>query len=151
MRILLTVEVIYMFYSYVFGLYFVSLTSMTARHNYRCHQKARFCIKRFIVFQTVILQRTLNVTGSGAIRRRIYCRLDAWEVRQFGIMAEDTAHTYAQYLFAIRWEDYVEHWANIFHILVLRVRSAPLYREKGRVFQSGNICPKTCKPVLDLL
>ena len=64
----------------------VELTGVRPRH---------WNTERFIVFKTVILQRSRQVTRSGAIRRRIDCRLDAWESGEFGILAEDTAHTCA--------------------------------------------------------
>ena len=41
-------EVIYVFYSYVSGLYVVSLKSMTAEHNYGCHQKDSLCLFYYV-------------------------------------------------------------------------------------------------------
>ena len=37
-------EVVYIIYSYVFGLYIFSLTAMTADHDHRCHKKDSFCL-----------------------------------------------------------------------------------------------------------
>ena len=47
-------EVIYIVYSYSFGLYSVLLTSITAKHNHRCHQKDSFCL--FITFKSICLK-----------------------------------------------------------------------------------------------
>ena len=41
-------EVIYIFYSYVFGLYVVLLTSIKAEKNHRCHQKDSFCLFYYV-------------------------------------------------------------------------------------------------------
>ena len=41
-------EVIYIFYSYSFGLYFVSLTAMTIDHNHGCHQKDTFWVFYYV-------------------------------------------------------------------------------------------------------
>ena len=41
-------EVIYIFYSYVFGLYLFSLTTMTAEHNHGCNQKDRFILFYYV-------------------------------------------------------------------------------------------------------
>ena len=38
----MTGEFVYIFYSYVFGLYNVLLTSMTAKHNHKCHKMTAF-------------------------------------------------------------------------------------------------------------
>ena len=46
--------------------------------------------ERFIVFQTVILQRARHVTASQAIRRRIGKRLDAWAEGKHSMLVEDT-------------------------------------------------------------
>ena len=51
-------EVIYVFYSYVFGLYVVSLTSITVEHNYGCHQKDSLCSEK------LYLQSYLEILGS---------------------------------------------------------------------------------------
>ena len=41
-------EVIYIFYSYVFGIYVVLLAYMTAEHNNWCHQRDRFCLFYYV-------------------------------------------------------------------------------------------------------
>ena len=51
-------------------------------------------LERFIVFQTVILQRAQHVTASHAIRRRIGKRVDACEVGRHGMLVEDTLRTF---------------------------------------------------------
>ena len=76
--------------------------------------------KRFIVFQTVTLQRTRHVTSSRDIRRRIEKRLDAWEEGQQAMLVEHTLRSCAQYLTAVRRNESAEHWAKTYHILVLR-------------------------------
>ena len=104
----------------------------------------------------MIFQLSQHVTSSGAFRWNIDFRLDAWEAGEFRIPAEDTARTCTQYFCTSRGEDTAEHREKIFHSLVLRdklrsyFRWIP-YREKGRVFQLGDIFPKTGKPVLEVL
>ena len=55
-------------------------------------------LERFIVFQTVILQRARHVTASQATRWRIKKRLDAWGEGKYAMLVEDTLHTCAEYL-----------------------------------------------------
>ena len=50
----------------------------------------RWNLERFIVFQTVILQRARHVTASHAIRRRIKKRLDAWGGGKHAMLVGDT-------------------------------------------------------------
>ena len=50
----------------------------------------RWNLERFIVFQTVTLQRARHVTASRDIRLWIEKRLDAWEAGRFEILVEDT-------------------------------------------------------------
>ena len=81
----------------------------------------RWNAERFIIFQTVILQRALNVIKSCEIRRRIDRRLDAWEAGEHEMLAEDTVRTCTQYLSTSKeGGDSLEHWAKIYHSLVLR-------------------------------
>ena len=54
----------------------------------------RWNLERFIVFQTVILQRARHVTASQAIRRRIEKRLDAWVEGKYAMLVEDTLRSY---------------------------------------------------------
>ena len=70
--------------------------------------------------------------------------------------AEDTARTCTQYLCTSRGDNTAEHREKIFHSLVLRDKLRSDFRwipdrEKGRVFKLGDICPKTGKPVLEVL
>ena len=67
----------------------------------------RWNLERFIVFQTVTLQRARNVTASRDIRRRIEQRLDAWEAGQYKMLVEDTLRSSTQYLTAVRREETV--------------------------------------------
>ena len=80
----------------------------------------RWNAERFIIFQTVILQRAQNVIKSCEIRRRIDQRLNAWEAGEHEILAEDTARTCTQYLSNRRGEDTTDHQTNVFHSPVLR-------------------------------
>ena len=50
----------------------------------------RWNLGRFIVFQTVILQRSCHVTASQAILRRIENRLDVWGEGKHTVLVEDT-------------------------------------------------------------
>ena len=50
--------------------------------------------ERFIVFQTVILQRARCVTASQAIRRRIENIIDAWAEGKHLMLVEDTLRAY---------------------------------------------------------
>ena len=60
--------------------------------------------ERFIVFQTVTLQRARHVTASRDIRRRIEKRLNAWEAGRYTMLVEDTLRSSTQYLTAVRRE-----------------------------------------------
>ena len=64
---------------------------------------------RFIVFQTVTLQRAHHVTASRDIRRRIEKRLDAWEAGCYKMLVEDTLRSSTQYLTAVHREESAEH------------------------------------------
>ena len=64
-------EVIYILYSYVFGLYTVLLTSMAAEKNHRCHQKDRFCL--FIMFKSICLKSVYYGPKSKAIIAHNWC------------------------------------------------------------------------------
>ena len=66
-------------------------------------------MERFIVFQTVTLQRARHVTAYRDIGRRIEKRLDAWEVGRYGTLVEDTLRSSTQYLTAVRREETAEH------------------------------------------
>ena len=58
-------KVIYIFYSYVFGLYFVSLAAITANHNHGCNQKYIFCL--FITFIAIYIKYVHYGSKSKAI------------------------------------------------------------------------------------
>ena len=62
----------------------------------------RWNSERFIVFQTVPLERARYVTASRDIRRWIEWRLDAWEAGRYAILLEDTLRSSTQYLTAVR-------------------------------------------------
>ena len=64
--------------------------------------------------------------------------------------------TCAQYLSTRRGKDTLEHQEKISHSLVFqgKLQSSVRWitdREKGGVFQTGDICPKSGKPVLEVL
>ena len=86
----------------------------------------RWNSERFIVFQTVILQRARHVTTSHAIRRRIEKRLDAWGAGKHAMLVRDTLRSCEEYLTAAWREETEEHWAQTYHSLVFRgkLRSA---------------------------
>ena len=77
-------------------------------------------LEQFIVFQTVILQRSQHVTTSHAIRKQIEKRLGTWEDSRHGMLVEDTLCKCEQYLTAVRREESEDHRAQTFHSLVLR-------------------------------
>ena len=62
----------------------------------------RWNSERFIVFQTVILQRARHVTASHAIRHRIKKRLDAWGAGKHVMLVGDTLRSCEEYLTAAR-------------------------------------------------
>ena len=79
----------------------------------------RWNLERFIVFQTVILQRSRHVTASQAIRCRIEKRLDAWREGKHAMLVEDTMRSCEEYLTVARREETAEHRAQTYHSLVL--------------------------------
>ena len=116
----------------------------------------RWNSERFIVFQSVTLQRARHVTASRDIRRRIKKLLDAWEAGRFTMLVEDTLRSSTQYLTAVRREETAEHRAKTFHGLVLRgkLRTAVRWiteREKGGMLQPEGHCTKTGDRVLEVL
>ena len=86
-------------------------------------QDRRCDLERFIVFQTVILQRARRVTASHAIRRRIEKMLDAWGAGKHAMLVGDTLRSCKDYMTAARREETVEHRAQTYHSLVLRGNS----------------------------
>ena len=72
----------------------------------------RWNLERFIVFQTVILQRARHVNKSQAICRRIGKRLDAWAEKKHSMLVEDTLRACGEYFtFALR-EEMADHRAK---------------------------------------
>ena len=118
--------------------------------------KRRWNEEMFIVFHMVNPQHVQHVTKFYEIRRRIDCRLDAWEAGEHEILVEDTAHTCAHYLSNTRGEDSSDHMANIYHSLVLRGKMCLAVfwmteREKGGVLHPEETCTKTGKFILEVL
>ena len=117
----------------------------------------RLCnLERFIVFQTVILQRDRHDTASQSIRRRIRKRLDAWAEGKHLMLAEDTLRACGEYLTVSRREETAEHRSQTYHSLVLRgkLRTAVQWiteRETGGVLQPGDRCTKTGDQVMEVL
>ena len=102
------------------------------------------------------LQRARHVTASRDIRQRIEKRLDAWEVRRFAMLVEDTLRSSTQYLTAVRREETAEHQAKTFHGLLLRSKLQTAVRriterEKGGVLLPEEQCTKTGDRVLEVL
>ena len=64
-------EVIYIFCRYAFGLHTVLLTSMTAEHNHRCHQKYSFYL--WITLKSICLKSVHSGTKSKAIVLHNWC------------------------------------------------------------------------------
>ena len=80
----------------------------------------RWNLERFIVFQTVIMQRARHVTASHAIRRRIAKQLEAWGEGKHAMLIGDTLRSCEEYLTAAQREEMEEHRAQTYHSLVLR-------------------------------
>ena len=109
--------------------------------------------ERFIVFQTVILQRAHYVTASHAVRRQIKKRLDAWGAGKHTMLVGDTLRSCKEYLTSARREETAEHQAQTYHSLVLRGKLRLVVRwiterETGGVLQPGDRCEKTGDRVL---
>ena len=62
----------------------------------------RWNSERFILFQTVILQRARHVTASHAIRRQIDKRLEAWGAGKHVMLVGDTLRSCEDYLIISR-------------------------------------------------
>ena len=91
-----------------------------------------------------------------AIPRRIGKRLDAWEEGKHTMLVEDTLRACGEYLTVARREETAEHWAQTYHILVLREKLRTVVRwitkrETGRVLKPGDQCTKTGDQVMDVL
>ena len=113
-------------------------------------------MERFIVFQTVALQRARHVTASRDIQMRIEKRLDAWEAGQFAMLVEDTLRSSTQYLASVLREETSEHRAKTFHGLVLRGELRKAVRwiteiKKGGVLQPDDHCTKAGERVMEVL
>ena len=63
--------------------------------------------ERFIIFQTVALQRARHVIKSCEIRQRINQSLDIWEAGEYKMLVEDKTRICAQYLSTSRGDDYL--------------------------------------------
>ena len=113
-------------------------------------------LERFIVFQTMILQRSRHVTVSQSIRQRIEKRLDPWAEGNHRMLVEETLWTYVEYLTIAQREDMAEHRSQTYYILVLcgKLRKAVRWiteRETDRVLQPGDRCTKTGDRVMKVL
>ena len=113
-------------------------------------------LERFIVFQTVILQRARHATAFHAIRHRIAKRLNTWGEGKHAILVGDTLRSCEDYLIAARREEKAEHRAQTYHSLVLcgKLRSAVRWiteRETVRMLHPGERCKKTGDQVLEVL
>ena len=116
----------------------------------------RWNSERFIVFQTVILQRARHVTASHAIRRQIEKRLDAWGAGNHAMLVRDTLRSCEDYQTASWKAETAEHRAQTYHSLVLcgKLRLAVQWiteQDTGVVLQPGDRCEKTGDRVLEVL
>ena len=98
----------------------------------------------------------IHVTASQAIRWRIEKRLDAWAEGKHTMLVVETLRTCADYLHVARREETAEHWAQTYHILVLRgkLQTAVRWiteRETGGILQPGDRCTKTGDQVMEVL
>ena len=112
--------------------------------------------ERFIVFQTVILQRSQHVTASQVIRRCIGKRLDAWAEGKHSMLVEDTLQACGEYITVAGREETAEHRAQTYHSLVLRGKLRMAVRwitkqETGGFLQPGDRCTKTGDQVMEVL
>ena len=64
--------------------------------------------ERFIVFQTMILQRACHVTASQAIRRLIEKWMGAWGEGKYAMLVEDTMRSCKEYLTVAQRKDTAE-------------------------------------------
>ena len=106
--------------------------------------------------QTVILQRARHITASDAFRRWIENRLYAWVAGKHAMFVGYTLRSCEEYLTADRREETAEHWAQTYHILLLRgkLRSAVRWiteQETGGDFQPVDRYEKTGDRVLEVL
>jgi hypothetical protein len=92
--------------------------------------------ERFLVFQSVILQKAKGVRGSGAIRARITNRLNSWEEGKFDMLVQDSERSALSQLSRLQGNVTREQREKTYARLVLqgKVRAAVRYvteREKG--------------------
>ena len=116
----------------------------------------RWNSERFIVFQTVTLQRALHVMASQYIRRRIDKSLDTWEAEHYEMLVEDTLRSCTQYLTTVLREETAEHRDKTYHSLVLRGKLWTAVRwiterENGGVVLPEDNCMKTGERVMEVL
>ena len=116
----------------------------------------RWNSERFIVFQTVILQRARHVTASHAIWRQIEKRLEAWGGGRHAMLVGDTLRSCEDYMTTARREETAEHRAQTYNSLVLRGKLRSVVRwiteqETGGVLQPGGWREKTGDRVLEVL
>jgi hypothetical protein len=116
----------------------------------------RINAEQFIVFQMVMLQRSREVTGASAIRRRITRWLDAWKERKFDMLVQSTVRDMESYLSSKQRGVTKEQRAKIFHGKMLQgnVRGAVRYltdREQGGILLPDDIDEKTGDSVKEVL
>ena len=118
--------------------------------------KRRWNSEKFVVFQAVILQRSIDVTRARDIRRRIETRLQQWSEGKIDMLVQDTVRTSRAMVATIRRGMSEETIAKTFTSMVLKgkirqaVRFATL-RGEGGVLKATDIDPKSGKPVLEVL
>ena len=110
--------------------------------------------ERFVVFQTVILQRALHVSGSQATLQRLLHWLEACEESHHCMLFEDTLHLCEQFLSTSRQEDTEEKRARKYTSLVQQGNLCPVVwwiTDRGGGYQPRYICFNTGCTVLKVL
>ena len=110
-------------------------------------RECRWNAKRFLIFQTVILQRAHYVLGAQEIWRYLFCRMDTREDGHHCILVKDTLCLCEQLLFAACRDNTDYQRARTHTSLVLRenIRAAVrciMEREWGGVYHTRYTCTK---------
>lgn len=112
--------------------------------------------ERLIVFIMVVLQRERGVTSTGAIRKRIETRMEAWKAGKFEMLVQTAVRTNESMLSDRRRDHTDEQRAEIFNQKMLRgdIRGAVRFiteREKGGILMPDDIDEKTGDSVENVL
>jgi hypothetical protein len=112
--------------------------------------------EKFIVFTMVILQKSKLATKAGYIKRGISNRMDAWELKKYDMLVQDTHRTATAQLSKLQGEETEEQRGKTFSRLVLQGKlcSAVRYltsREMGGVMLPDDMDAKTGDTVREVL